>query len=134
MTTRHSSPLTGRGATVAGRFVQYDQAATGLTRETRMSGASRRPADDGRGSAPVLPADPSPDAGDRPSGASPEGRPPRPAASPSERMPSLPFLWWAIGLAVTAGFGLGMSIFFSVALGLPIHFLWFAAVQAHVLV
>ena len=46
-------------------------------------------------------------------------------------MPSLPFLWWAIGLALTAGFGLGMALFLALAVGLPIGGWWLAAVQAH---
>ena len=46
-------------------------------------------------------------------------------------MPSLQFLWWAIGLALTAGFGLGMALFLALALRLPIGAWWPAAVQAH---
>ncbi|MCC7369259.1 MAG: NnrS family protein [Chloroflexi bacterium] len=48
-----------------------------------------------------------------------------------ERFPSLPFLWWAIGLALTAGFGLGMLLFLHLAAGQPSGPWWLAAVQAH---
>jgi uncharacterized protein involved in response to NO len=58
-----------------------------------------------------------------------------PAATSSrgvhERFPSLPFLWWAIGLALTAGFGLGMLLFLHLAVGQPASPWWVAAVQAH---
>ncbi len=48
-----------------------------------------------------------------------------------ERFPSLPFLWWAIGLTLTAGFGLGMLLFLHLAAGQPAGLWWVAAVQAH---
>jgi uncharacterized protein involved in response to NO len=58
---------------------------------------------------------------------------PAPTAGPSvrERFPSLPFLWWAIGLTLTAGFGLGMLLFLHLAAGRPAGLWWIAAVQAH---
>src|SRR3954449_2050665 len=58
---------------------------------------------------------------------------PAPTAGPSvrERFPSLPFLWWAIGLTLTAGFGLGMLLFLHLAAGQPAGLWWVAAVQAH---
>ena len=49
----------------------------------------------------------------------------------TERMPSLPFLWWAIGLALVGGFGLGTALFLAPAFGLPIGPWWPAAVRAH---
>jgi uncharacterized protein involved in response to NO len=59
----------------------------------------------------------------------------QPAATPSrgvrERFPSVRFLWWAIGLALTAGFGLGMLLFLHLAAGQPSGLWWVAAVQAH---
>ncbi|MCC6179622.1 MAG: NnrS family protein [Chloroflexi bacterium] len=48
-----------------------------------------------------------------------------------DRIPSLPFIWWAIGLALTAGFGLGMALFFVLASGQQAAIWWLAAVQAH---
>ncbi|MCC7106113.1 MAG: NnrS family protein [Chloroflexi bacterium] len=59
----------------------------------------------------------------------------RPAAEQprtvGERIPSLPFFWWAIGLALVAGFGQGAALFFAVASGQPLALWWLAAVQAH---
>src|SRR5215217_5108794 len=58
-----------------------------------------------------------------------------PVAAPSRdlrgRFPSSPFIWWAIGLAVTAGFGVGMLLFLHLAAGQPSGLWWVAAVQAH---
>src|SRR5215212_939841 len=58
-----------------------------------------------------------------------------PVATPSRglrgRFPSSPFIWWAIGLAVTAGFGVGMLLFLHVAAGQAAGLWWVAAVQAH---
>lgn len=48
-----------------------------------------------------------------------------------DRFPSLPFLWWAIGLALLAGFGLGMALFLHLAAGRPTGLWWVAAAQAH---
>lgn len=48
-----------------------------------------------------------------------------------ERFPSSLFLWWAIGLALTAGFGQGMLLFLHLAAGQPSGLWWLAAVQAH---
>jgi uncharacterized protein involved in response to NO len=47
------------------------------------------------------------------------------------RVPSLPFIWWAIGLALTAGFGQGMALFLHLASGESSGLWWLAAVQAH---
>ena len=59
----------------------------------------------------------------------------RPVTAPSrtlrDRFPSLPFIWWAMGLALTAGFGLGMLLFLHLAAGQPTGLWWVAAVQAH---
>jgi uncharacterized protein involved in response to NO len=46
-------------------------------------------------------------------------------------MPSLLFIWWAIGLALTVGFGQGMLLFLLVALGQPLGLTYVAAAQAH---
>jgi hypothetical protein len=46
-------------------------------------------------------------------------------------IPSLPFIWWALGLALTAGFTQGMALFISRMLGLPIGPWWTALAQAH---
>ncbi|MFN8633049.1 MAG: NnrS family protein [Chloroflexota bacterium] len=58
---------------------------------------------------------------------------PVPKAGPAvrERFPSLPFLWWAIGLTLTAGFGQGMLLFLHLAAGQPSGLWWLAAGQAH---
>jgi uncharacterized protein involved in response to NO len=58
---------------------------------------------------------------------------PAPRVGPAvrERFPSLPFLWWAIGLTLTAGFGQGMLLFLHLAAGQPSGLWWVAAVQAH---
>jgi uncharacterized protein involved in response to NO len=48
-----------------------------------------------------------------------------------DRIPSLPFIWWALGLAMTAGFAQGMALFLLPALGQPLGLWWIAAVQAH---
>jgi uncharacterized protein involved in response to NO len=58
---------------------------------------------------------------------------PAPRVGPSvrERFPSLPFLWWALGLTLTAGFGQGMLLFLHLAAGQPSGLWWVAAVQAH---
>ena len=58
------------------------------------------------------------------------GRSPRRARLPG-RFPSSPFLWWAMGLALTAGFGLGMVLFLHLAAGQSTGLWWVAAVQAH---
>ena len=59
----------------------------------------------------------------------------QPAATPKggvrERFPSSRFLWWAIGLALTAGFGQGMLLFLHLAAGQSSGLWWVAAVQAH---
>lgn len=59
----------------------------------------------------------------------------QPAAAPGptlrDRFPSSPFIWWATGLALLAGFGLGMLLFLHLAAGLPAGLWWVAAVQAH---
>jgi uncharacterized protein involved in response to NO len=47
------------------------------------------------------------------------------------RMPSLPFIWWALGLALTAGFAQGTALLLTLAFGYPIGLWWIAAVQAH---
>lgn len=47
------------------------------------------------------------------------------------RMPSLRFIWWAIALALTAGFGQGMAMFLHLAAGQPSGLWWVAAAQAH---
>lgn len=46
-------------------------------------------------------------------------------------VPSLPFIWWALGLALTAGFTQGLTLFVLLALGQPIGPWWVAAAQAH---
>src|SRR5690242_1933688 len=59
----------------------------------------------------------------------------QPVAGPGrdvrERFPSSPFIWWATGLAVSAGFGLGMLLFLHLATGQAAGLWWVAAVQAH---
>jgi uncharacterized protein involved in response to NO len=67
----------------------------------------------------------------RPPIATPAGAQARAGTDPGARMPSLPFLWWALGLALTAGFCLGMALFLALALRFPIGAWWPAAVQAH---
>jgi uncharacterized protein involved in response to NO len=56
-----------------------------------------------------------------------------PVVSPDlrERFPSLLFIWWALGLALTAGFGQGMLLFLHLAAGQPTGLWWIAAAQAH---
>ena len=49
----------------------------------------------------------------------------------AERIPSLPFIWWAIGLALTGGFAQGLVLFLLPAAGRPIGLWWVAAAQAH---
>jgi uncharacterized protein involved in response to NO len=48
-----------------------------------------------------------------------------------DRFPSLPFIWWAIALALTAGFGQGALLFLHLAAGQPMGLWWIAASQAH---
>lgn len=61
------------------------------------------------------------------------GAPPRAVADVGlgDRMPSLPFIWWAIGLALTGGFAPGMALFLLPAAGWPVGLWWVAAAQAH---
>jgi uncharacterized protein involved in response to NO len=54
-----------------------------------------------------------------------------PQGSLRERFPSSLFLWWAIGLALTAGFGQGMLLFLHLAAGQASGLWWVAAAQAH---
>src|SRR5687768_6162370 len=54
-----------------------------------------------------------------------------PSRNQRDRFPSLPFIWWATGLALTAGFGLGMLLFLHLAAGHSTGLWWVAAVQAH---
>ena len=58
---------------------------------------------------------------------------PAPTGGPRvrERFPSSLFLWWAIGLALTAGFGQGMLLFLHLAAGQSSGLWWVAAAQAH---
>ena len=42
-----------------------------------------------------------------------------------------PFVWTAVGLALTAGFGLGGMLFAAPVLGLPVGAWWPAAAQVH---
>jgi uncharacterized protein involved in response to NO len=56
---------------------------------------------------------------------------PAPSRDLRDRFPSSPFIWWATGLALTAGFGLGMLLFLHLAAGRPTGLWWVAAVQAH---
>jgi uncharacterized protein involved in response to NO len=46
-------------------------------------------------------------------------------------IPSLLFIWWALGLALTAGFAQGTALFVARTLGLPIDAWWGALAQAH---
>src|SRR6266542_66107 len=59
----------------------------------------------------------------------------QPATTPSrglrERFPSSPFISWAIGLALTAGFGQRMLLFLHLAARQSSRLWWVAAVQAH---
>ncbi|MBX6377628.1 MAG: hypothetical protein IRY95_03690 [Clostridia bacterium] len=45
--------------------------------------------------------------------------------------PSVPFVWSALGLALTAGFGLGAALLVAPHLGMPAGAWWAAAAQAH---
>jgi len=54
-----------------------------------------------------------------------------PRRSNYERMPSLPYIWWAIGLSLTAGLGQGTALFFHLAASQASGLWWVAAAQAH---
>src|SRR3954449_3316933 len=54
-----------------------------------------------------------------------------PGSGVRDQFPSALFIWWATGLAVTAGFGLGMLLFLHLAAGQAAWLWWVAAVQAH---
>jgi len=54
-----------------------------------------------------------------------------PGSGVRDRFPSAPFIWWATGLAVTMGFGLGMLLFLHLSAGHAAGLWWVAAVQAH---
>jgi uncharacterized protein involved in response to NO len=58
-------------------------------------------------------------------------QPAAPVPALRDRFPSLPFIWWAIGLALTAGFGQGMLLLLHLAAGNSSGLWWVAAVQAH---